>query len=183
MNKLCTFLFLGIALSACAANSSSKTNEENRQNQPVSAHGHLHGNALLPANMTAAVNPKYAVGQRVVINEEHMPNSLGAKGVVKGAYRTNLIMVSFADKYGNVISNHKWVVQEELADKKIARKGDKVKLSAAHLGGDMNAAAFVDDVLYQQTAYVVDYLPTDGGAMVEDHMWYSEQELLPDNTK
>lgn len=57
-----------------------------------------------------------------------------------------------------------------------AQKGDTVILNAEHMEGMNGAKAQVDKVI-EGTVYVVNYIPTDGGELVENHMWITEDEI------
>jgi hypothetical protein len=86
--------------------------------------------------------------------------------------------VSYQPTNGSAeVKNHKWVVQEELEDsEKIASVGDTIVLEANHMDGMKGARATVDEAI-SGTVYVVDYEPTNGGNMVMNHMWVTEDEI------
>lgn len=78
---------------------------------------------------------------------------------------------------GAEVKNHKWVVQEELEDsEEAASAGDTVVLEAEHMEGMKGANATVDEAI-QGTVYVVDYEPADGGEMMMNHMWVTDDEI------
>ncbi|WP_372698795.1 YdhK family protein [Arthrobacter sp. JSM 101049] len=54
--------------------------------------------------------------------------------------------------------------------------GTDVILKADHMPGMMNAPATIAGA-FQTTAHAVDYEPTDGAAVVEDHKWVVQEEL------
>lgn len=104
--------------------------------------------------------------------------SIYPKATVTAAYDTTIYEITFDPTNGGAtVKNHKWVVQEELKDKKnVAKIGDSVILEANHTVGMMGAEATVDEAI-TGTVYVVDYEATDGSGMVKNHMWVTESEL------
>ncbi len=134
-------------------------------------------------NLTQAENPMYPVGAAVVINTDHMPGMMDAKGTISGAFDTTLYAVDYTDMHGMDVSNHRWVISEEIegsADKTF-QVGDTVTLGRGHMesmGGDGQSAVIVQVV--QGPAYMVDYDPTDGSARVVNHQWVAEFELKRD---
>lgn len=107
-----------------------------------------------------------------------MDGMMDAKATVTAAYDTTIYEITFDPTNGGAtVKNHKWVVQEELKDKKnVAKIGDSVILEANHTVGMMGAEATVDEAI-TGTVYVVDYEATDGSGMVKNHMWVTESEL------
>lgn len=49
-------------------------------------------------------------------------------------------------------------------------------LEARHMEGMEGATATIDDAV-TSTVYMVDYQPTDGGEVVRNHKWLTEEEL------
>ena len=102
-----------------------------------------------------------------------------AKGTVKEAYKTYAYEVSYTPTNGgDKVNNHKWVVNEEVADapEHGFKKGDTVKLEADHMSGMKNAEAKIDGV-EETTVYIVDYQSTDNDKMVKNHKWMTGDEL------
>ncbi|MGO2078440.1 MAG: DUF1541 domain-containing protein, partial [Staphylococcus equorum] len=102
-----------------------------------------------------------------------------AEATVKGAYETYAYVVSYTPTNGDEkVSNHKWVVNEEVADapENGFKKGDTVKLEADHMPGMKGAEAKIDDV-NKTTVYVVDYRSTENDKMVKNHKWMTSNEL------
>ena len=137
--------------------------------------------AMTPVeNLTPSENPMYPVGTEVIIETDHMSGMMGAKGIVAGAYDTTLYAVDYTDADGNEVTNHRWVITEEIenSDGKTFAVGDTVTLGQGHMeamGGAGQSAVIVQVV--QGPAYMVDYDPTDGGTRVTNHQWVSEFEL------
>lgn len=136
-------------------------------------------------NLVQAENPVYPVGTAVVINTDHMTGMMDAKGTISGAYDTTLYAVDYTDMHGMVVSNHRWVISEEIegsADKTF-QVGDTVTLGQGHMesmGGAAQSAVITQVV--QGPAYMVDYDPTDGSARVVNHQWVAEFELQSDDS-
>jgi hypothetical protein len=128
--------------------------------------------------MKVAENPKYPVGTKVTLTATHMSGMENAQATIVGAYDTTIYEVSYQPTNGSAeVKNHKWVVQEELEDsEKIASVGDTIVLEANHMDGMKGARATVDEAI-SGTVYVVDYEPTNGGNMVMNHMWVTEDEI------
>lgn len=98
---------------------------------------------------------------------------------MKEAYKTYAYEVSYTPTNGgDKVNNHKWVVNEEVADapEDGFKKGDTVKLEADHMSGMKNAEAKIDDV-EETTVYIVDYQSTDNDKMVKNHKWMTGDEL------
>lgn len=152
-----------------------------------SGHGGMamHGaHAVSPTDsLVAAENPAYPVGTPVRVEADHMEGMLGAQGVVSGAFETVIYAVDYTDaETGERVENHKWVIHEEIEGGREApyAAGDTVILKAGHIssmGGEGAEATIVEVV--KGVAYMIDYIPTDGGEEVKDHQWVVESELLP----
>jgi hypothetical protein len=137
-----------------------------------------HHSGEIPTGMKVAENPKYPVGTKVTLTATHMSGMENAQATIVGAYDTTIYEVSYQPTNGSAeVKNHKWVVQEELEDsEKIASVGDTIVLEANHMDGMKGARATVDEAI-SGTVYVVDYEPTNGGNMVMNHMWVTEDEI------
>ncbi|MDO5649036.1 MAG: YdhK family protein [Gallicola sp.] len=140
----------------------------------------MHHGGEIPAGMKDAENPEYPVGTKVILATDHMEGMDGAEATISGAYETTIYEVTYEPTNGgDLVSNHKWVVQEELKDQEgQAKPGDTVILQAEHMEGMKGATATVDNAI-QGTAYAVDYTPTNGGEPMEDHMWVTGDEVKP----
>lgn len=105
----------------------------------------------------------------------------GAEGEIVNAYDTTVYAVSYTPTTGGVkVTNHKWVIQEDLKDAgDIPYKvGDEVTLNVEHMEGMKGAKATIESAK-QTTIYMVDYTPTTGGEEVKNHQWVTEDELSP----
>ncbi|QJC54137.1 YdhK family protein [Paenibacillus albicereus] len=141
--------------------------------------GMNHGSGELPEGMQDAPSPKFPVGSQAILKTDHMPGMEGAEATIAGAYATTAYAVSYTPTTGGErVTNHKWVVQEELEGAGSApyKPGDEVVLKADHMEGMDGAKATIDSA-EPMTVYAVDYQPTDGGEIVKNHMWVTESEL------
>lgn len=133
----------------------------------------------VPEGMKEAENPVYPVGSEVVIEDDHMPGMKGATGTVVGVFDTTAYEVTYKDtETGETVSNHKWVVHEELenAQDEPYQAGDEVVLEASHMPGMKGATATVDSA-EKTNVYMVTYTDTESGEEIENHKWMSEDEL------
>ncbi len=135
----------------------------------------------VPKGLKAAKNPTYKVGSHVVLKADHMKGMKGAKATIKGAYLTTAYVVSYMPTTGGErVTNHKWVIQEEIkgAGTNTLKAGTKVTLLASHMKGMYGATAAIDSSV-KTTVYMVDYTPTTGGKNVKNHKWVIESEVSP----
>lgn len=171
-------VILAVALSACGK-SSDQANNSHHMNMNQGMNMEHSSSEELPAGLKEASNPKFKVGSQAVILDDHMPGMKGAAATIVGAYDTTVYTVSYIPTTGgDKVTNHKWVVQEEIknaGDQPFAA-GDEVTLMADHMKGMDGAKATIDSA-EQTTVYVVDYTPTPGGDPVENHKWVIESEL------
>lgn len=132
-----------------------------------------------PEGITEAEDPDYPVGTEVLLTADHMAGMDGATATVSGAFDTYTYSVSYTPTDGGEpVSDHKWVVQEELADvgdERVA-DGETVTLGAEHMPGMDGAEATVDSST-DETVYMVDY-EADGMTMT-NHKWVTESEIRP----
>lgn len=144
--------------------------------------GHMHDQSgYLPADLQPAADPTYAVGEEVVLLHGHMPGMEGAEAKVVGAFDTIAYEVTYYPVHGGEpVYNHRWVIQEEIQDagEEALEVGSEVILEAHHMPGMYGATAVIEAV-EETTVYMVDYQPTDGGAVVRNHKWVTEAELAP----
>src|SRR5699024_12455275 len=85
-----------------------------------------------------ATDPTYAVGDQVILNADHMPGMDGAEATISGAFDTTTYSVSYTPTDGgDPVTDHKWVVHEELEDPGEAplEAGSEVVLDAEHMSG------------------------------------------------
>lgn len=164
----------------------SKSTSKKKANPTPQPTMDMNGMPMTPVdNLTQAENPLYPVGAAVIINTDHMPGMMDAKGTISGAFDTTLYAVDYTDMHGMVVPNHRWVISEEIegsADKTF-QVGDTVTLGQGHMEsmGGAGQSAVIAQVV-QGPAYMVDYDPTDGSARVVNHQWVAEFELQSDDS-
>jgi uncharacterized protein involved in copper resistance len=183
MKKLLLFVTIVVVIiSGCAAKDTPKNQSSNQEmDHSTMNHSNMdHSSSdTLPKNMKNKNNPTYKVGNKVMVKESHMEGMKGAIATVTGAYETTAYIVSYKPTTGGeMVKDHKWVVQEEIqnATAKPFPQGAKVILEADHMKGMKGANAVIESS-YQTTVYTVDYTPTTGGEMVKNHKWMTENEL------
>lgn len=189
MKKRLGSILLGIGsialLGACAQTTDTQNSDHTEHNESISSSSmeemHHHGSGEVPSGMKEAEDPKYPVGTKVKLTGSHMAGMENADAEVVGAYETTIYEVTYTPTTGGAeVKNHQWVVQEETEEANIsASKGETVVLKADHMDGMEGATATVDAAI-NGTVYVVDYEPTDGGETVTNHMWMTENELVPE---
>lgn len=135
----------------------------------------------IPEGLKESTNPKYPTGSSAVIQADHMEGMNGAEATIVGAFDTTVYTVSYTPiNGGDPISNHKWVIHEELegGGNEPLKPGDTVKINADHMEG-MNGATATIDSAEKTTVYMVDYTSTTG-EKVTNHKWVTESELSPE---
>jgi len=140
---------------------------------------------VVPANIKAAVDPTFSIGEDVIITEGHMAGMMGAQAEIVGAFDSYAYSISYSPTDGGEqVYDHKWVVQEEIADAGVEPMDvdTEVILKANHMSGMEGANATIESV-EDTTVYVVDYQPTDGGKLVRNHMWLTDSELSSADTQ
>ncbi|KNH22916.1 hypothetical protein ACS78_11035 [Priestia megaterium] len=180
-----------IGLSGCGNNSNddNKAKNENNSNQSEMDHSKMNesemsemdhsGSGEVPEGLKEAENPKFKVGSQAIIDADHMKGMDGAKATIVGAYDTTVYTVTYTPTTGGEkVTNHKWVIQEEIKDAgdKELKPGTEVTLEADHMEGMKGAKATIDSA-EKTTVYMVDYTPTTGGEKVTNHQWLTESEL------
>lgn len=175
-----------IALSGCdkytSNNNPVKKNQTSHINSSMN-HTEMNHSSTgeVPKGLKVAENPTYKVGSQVIIHSDHMEGMNGAIAMIRGAYDTTAYAVSYTPTTGGEkVSNHKWVIHEELndANSKAYEPGADVVLQAEHMMG-MNGTMATIDSAQQTTVYMVDYLPTTGEEKVTNHKWVTENEISP----
>src|SRR5699024_8184624 len=167
----------GLVLSACY-HDNEKEKQESKDQQQEEHRAHK-SESKAPNGIKTTDDGKFKKGDEVTITAGHMPGMKNAEATVKGAYETYAYVVSYTPTNGDEkVSNHKWVVNEEVADatENGFKKGDTVKLEADHMPGMKGAEAKIDDV-NKTTVYVVDYRSTENDKMVKNHKWMTSNEL------
>ncbi|MGN2273895.1 YdhK family protein [Priestia megaterium] len=181
-----------IGLSGCGNNSNGSDSDSKKEsNQSEMDHSNMNKSEMdhsemnhsssgeVPEGLQESKDPKYKVGSQAVINADHMEGMNGAKATIVGAYDTTVYTVSYTPTTGGEkVTNHKWVIQEELKDAgdKTFKPGDEVTLEADHMKGMKGAKATIDSA-EKTTVYMVDYTPTTEGKKVKNHKWVTESEL------
>ena len=177
-----------LLLGACGSdeiNESTGTDTNQTTTEETSSESGDHGGMVhdesgeIPAGLEEAENPMYEVGESVILQHGHMPGMEGAEATIVGAFDTTAYEVSFDPTNGGEREeNHRWVIHEELAesDEEAFEAGDEVTLEANHMEGMEGAIATIDDAV-ATNVYMVDYQPTDGGEVVRNHKWFTEDEL------
>ncbi len=173
-------------LSACSpeendtSTSESSTMESSMNMEDME--GMEHGDSgEIPEGLEEAENPTYEVGETVILQHGHMEGMEGAEATVVGAFDTTVYEVSYDPTNGGErVENHRWVIHEEIADagEEPFEPGAEVTLEAKHMEGMEGATATIEDAA-TTTVYMVDYQPTDGGEVVRNHKWLTEEELAP----
>lgn len=180
-----------LALTSCAgagddhaAPESTPTQDEttsDTSDHEASAHEHDPDGGPPPEGIQEASDPRYEVGETVVLNADHMPGMDGADATISGAFDTTTYSVSYTPTDGGEpVTDHKWVVHEELEDPGDAplAPGSEVVLDAEHMSGMDGAEATIDRST-DETVYMVDF-EMDGMEMT-NHKWVVESEIQPDN--
>ena len=111
---------LAITLAGCTGESSPAS--ENSPSTSTSAMDHSHhdmGHSMdggpAPEGIHKASNPTFPIGSHVMLTTDHMDGMKDAPATVVGAYDTTVYQVDYTPTTGGErITNHKWVVQEEL---------------------------------------------------------------------
>lgn len=183
------FLSFLAALTLSACNTGNDMPNENMDMDPVNEDsmnhdsGHMEmehsGSGELPAGLEEAKNPLYEVGSQAVINSDHMEGMKGAEATIVGAYDTTVYAVTYTPANGGEpVSNHKWVIHEELenAGEEPLEPGDEAVLAADHMKGMDGVTATVDSA-EQTTVYMIDFNTTTGNDKVTNHKWVTEDEL------
>lgn len=171
-----------LALTACGSNdSTAKSETEALASSAAAAHAdhanHPADGGPAPAGIAEATDPTYPVGTEVVLAADHMSGMDGATATVVGAYQTYTYSVNYTPTDGSdPVTDHKWVVQEELADagsKRLA-DGTPVTIEAEHMTGMKGAEGNVESST-DETVYMVDF--TAAGMTMKNHKWVTESEI------
>ncbi|MCT1426834.1 YdhK family protein [Corynebacterium sanguinis] len=142
-------------------------------------HDHPADGGAPPAGIEEAEDPTYPVGTEVILTADHMPGMDGATATISGAFDTTTYSVSYTPTEGGApVTDHRWVVHEELVDPGQAPlpDGASVVLDAEHMSGMKGAEATID-YSTEETVYMVD-LTVDGMTMT-NHKWVTESEIQP----
>ncbi|MCT1696195.1 YdhK family protein [Corynebacterium sanguinis] len=162
----------------------AETNETHQEDTTTADDGghdmeHPEDGGPPPEGITEATDPTYPVGSEVMLTADHMPGMDGAQATISGAFDTTTYSVSYTPTDGGEpVTDHRWVVHEELVDPSEAPLpgGTKVVLNAEHMPGMQGATATID-YSTQETVYMVDI---DTGEMTMiNHKWVTESEIQP----
>lgn len=172
-----------LALSGCSSPDDESTHHSQDQTQTESAssesHAHAADGGQPPEGIKKAADPKYAVGDDVVLTADHMEGMEGADATISGAFDTTTYSISYTPTDGgDPVTDHKWVVQEELKKpgKPPLKEGTEVVVDADHMPGMKGAKATIDSST-DETVYMVDL---DMGDMtMTNHKWVTESEIQP----
>ena len=142
-------------------------------------HDHPADGGPAPAGIAEATDPTYPVGTEVTLTADHMPGMDGATATISGAFDTTAYAVSYTPTDGgDPVSNHRWVVQEELdgVGGEELKAGDTATITAEHMSGMQGAEATIDSST-DETVYMVDI---DSPEMtMKRHKWVVESEIQP----
>ena len=191
MKRTTTIAALAVAstlvLSACTDDASESDGTDSITTTTTSADDgghhmdHPEDGGPAPEGIVEAVDPTYPVGSEVILTADHMPGMDGAQAVISGAFDTTTYSVSYTPVDGSdPITDHRWVVHEELVDPGMAPLADgaEVVIDAEHMSGMKGANATID-YSTEETVYMVD-LTTDDMTMT-NHKWVTESEIQPAN--
>ncbi len=162
----------------------AETNETHQEDTTTADDGghdmeHPEDGGPPPEGITEATDPTYPVGSEVMLTADHMPGMDGAQATISGAFDTTTYSVSYTPTDGGEpVTDHRWVVHEELVDPGEAPLpgGTQVVLNAEHMPGMQGATATID-YSTQETVYMVDI---DTGEMTMiNHKWVTESEIQP----
>ena len=165
-------LFTAFTLTACGG-------EKEEANSHEGMDMNHSGSGEVPEGLKVAENPTFEVGSQAIIETDHMEGMDGAEATIVGAFDTTAYAISYTPTTGGErVSNHKWVIQEEIDDagNEMLEPGTEVTVKADHMEGMDGATAEIDSS-EQTTVYMVDYTPTNGGEKVTNHKWVTESEL------
>ncbi|GFZ89654.1 YdhK family protein [Nesterenkonia alkaliphila] len=176
-----------LVLTGCASDAESEPDEapaehEDHGEDTEDGHehmGHPEDGGPVPEGMAEAAAPEYADGEEVTLTADHMPGMDGAPATIVGAYDTFTYSVDYTPTTGgDPVTDHKWVVHEELEDAGDQRleDGTEVTLAAEHMEGMDGATATIFSST-EETVYVVDVEAED--MTMTNHKWVVESEIEP----
>lgn len=92
----------------------------------------------LPKGLKPAKSPLYEVGEMVTIQNGHMPGMKGSTAQIVGVFEPTAYEVTYQPTNGGeVVDNHRWVIQEEITEAKDQVEpleiGSEVTLEAKHM--------------------------------------------------
>ena len=90
----------------------------------------------LPEGLKKETNAKFPVGTTVKLLTGHMADMLNAKATIVGVFNTAVYSVSYNDlNSGELIKDHKWVIDEETEHNGPVEVGSNVTILATHMPG------------------------------------------------
>src|SRR5699024_2470447 len=143
------------------------------------SHDHDPDGGPPPEGIQEAPDPAYEVGEPVILDADHMEGMDGAEATISGAFDATTYSVSYTPTDGgDPVTDHKWVVHEELEDPGDSplEPGSDTVLNADHMPGMDGAEATIDSST-DETVYMVDF-EMDGMEMT-NHKWVVESEIQP----
>ncbi|PAD37150.1 YdhK family protein [Terribacillus saccharophilus] len=182
LSLLLVILVLGFAACSNGENNDMSSSNEGDSDSEMNHSSMNHSSSGdLPEGLQEKENPTYPVGNKVIIEADHMEGMKGAEATISGAYDTTAYVISYNPTTGGEkVANHKWVIQEELegAETDTIESGTEVILNADHMEGMDGAKATIESAK-KTTVYMVDFTPTTGGEEVKNHKWLIDDELSP----
>ncbi|MGE6489246.1 YdhK family protein [Paenisporosarcina sp. NPDC076898] len=173
-------LYLSAAAMVVLSGCGNDTSSDKEANHEEMDHGDSHSSSgEVPEGLKEATNPTFEVGSKATITNAHMKGMKDAEATIVGAYDTTVYTISYTPTTGGEkVKDHKWIIHEEIKDATADpyKAGDEVIVEADHMEGMKGATAKVDSA-EQTTVYMVDYISTDSGEEVKNHMWVTESEL------
>jgi hypothetical protein len=130
-----------------------------------------------PKGIKKTSDPKFDVGDEVVLTAGHMPGMKNAPAKVTGAFDTTAYEISYTPTNGGKpVKNHKWVVHEELEKPSEAplKDGTQITVNADHMPGMKGATATIDSSS-DETVYMVDVNGKD--MRMINHKWMVGSEM------
>jgi Protein of unknown function (DUF1541) len=140
----------------------------------------MSGSSDVPENLQVAESPKYPVGSKAISQASHMGGMMeNVEVTIVGAYDTTAYATTYTNPHGELVKEHKWIVQEEFVDggEELLKPGTKINTTAEHMNG-MKEAIQTIDFSETTTVYMVDFTTADGHE-VTNHKWVTEDELKP----
>ena len=185
--RLAAVVFTGaIVFAGCTDNGSDDGQTSGASEGSEASDGGGHGGmehpmdgGPAPEGMASAEDPEFPVGTEVTLTADHMEGMEGATATISGAFDTTTYSVSFTPTDGGEpVTDHKWVVHEELENPGEAplAEGTEVVITADHMTGMEGAEATIDSAT-EETVYMVDY--EADGMMMTNHKWVVESEIEP----
>lgn len=174
-----------LLLSACSDDKNQEGSHEMSENtmeesNKTNNHTDMHhsSDGALPKGLKEETNPTFPVGSKAMIQADHMEGMKGAEATVVGAFDTIAYIVTYTPANGGkTVTNHKWVIHEELegASKAPFKQSAEAVINAEHMEGMQGAMATIDSAI-ETTVYMVNYTSTSGEKIM-NHKWVTESEL------